>query len=61
MSLRLTAQNESDLYYPRGGEVQVATGFGASELAWKMTRVVARHRTLLRPRSRGARWGNSHS
>jgi hypothetical protein len=28
---------------------EVVTGFGAAELAWKMTRVVARHRTLLRP------------
>lgn len=30
---------------------EVVTGFGATELAWKMTRVVARHRTLLRLRN----------
>jgi hypothetical protein len=48
------------LRHVRGG-VQVATWFGASELGWKMTQVVTRHRTLLRPRERGARWGNSHT
>jgi hypothetical protein len=30
------------------GGVQVAIWFGAFELGWKMTRVVARHRTLSR-------------
>jgi hypothetical protein len=36
---------------------EVVTGFGATELAWKMTRVVARHRTLLRPRVVGSTLG----
>lgn len=36
---------------------EVVTGFGATELAWKMTRVVARHRTLLRPQDLGQHAG----
>ena len=36
---------------------EIVTGFGATELAWKMIRVVARHRTLLRPRLAGSTLG----
>src|SRR5215831_751827 len=53
------AQNESDVIRcARVGRVKVATGIGATELAAKMTWVVDRHRTLLRP-PWAARWGNS--
>jgi hypothetical protein len=36
---------------------EIVTGFGATELAWKMIRVVARHRTLLRPHREGSTLG----
>src|SRR6266446_1810149 len=54
-------QDESEPRYTRSG---IGPGAGrdwngAPKLAWKMTRVVVRHRTLLRPRQWAARWGNS--
>jgi hypothetical protein len=44
------------------GEVQVATWFGASELAWKMTRVVHQAPHIVAPAQAGSTLGKlSHT